>query len=113
MTKADTQTIAHLAAILAERALPARAAALAMQLYEIGSKLSRLAVKECNDPSWSDRDTERRYKLAAMAQEALRSAGFPVRVAANGDPRGHGLHIFFDPPRGNTWGGDEAGFGIG
>lgn len=48
-------------------------------------------------------------KIEAKAEAIAKKYGATVR---GGDPRGYVLHIHKPGLRGNTWGGDESGFGI-
>lgn len=46
------------------------------------------------------------------ARAAKIAAKYGAKINAQGDPRGYCLYIVRDGLRGNTWGGDEHGFGV-
>lgn len=109
--------IATLAAMLAIRC-PARGhdriAADALKLARYGSAALTNATALCNVPNYQARYDKKRDSIRGHAN-AL-AAGYALRVELTGDPRGYCLRLFSNsaalPLAGNTWGGDESGFGV-
>jgi hypothetical protein len=104
---------AHLAQIDAESpGKETRAAHLiardAEALASIARTLHRLAEQDCNTGLNAAQD-RMRDRLAKNAAEIAQRYGLTART--HGDPRGFGLYLRGLP--GNTWGGDESGFGVG
>lgn len=54
--------------------------------------------------------TQYENKMGAAAATLLKRYGLWVKIG--GDPRGFCFYLFGDGLRGNTWGGDEHGFGL-
>jgi hypothetical protein len=83
-------------------------------LGAIGKRCNNLAVALCN--GWIEQDVfdRRKEKLQAKANDVLKpynvQPGKHIFAKAGGDPRGFAFHIHGLP--GNTWGGDESGFGV-
>ena len=119
MSKQDIETVvqlaAHLSRITAKQmpelpgSFAARAARVAaMQLQKLGRRAHRLAERDCNGTlTEAQHEQELERILSAVAVQLK-----PYALSANitGDPRGYCLKIMGLP--GNTWGGDESGFGI-
>lgn len=123
----DPKNVTILAAHLAARGvLPHHAARCAEQMERHGEALSHIAVRRCNEgdlPALMRRETTIRGLAAAdfaqmqmwthdlMKPRAYTKSGIgKLEIQFGGDPRGHVLRIIGLP--GNTWGGDESGFGL-
>ena len=110
--------LAHLSAILAFRCNhknPAWVASDALLLCRIGATAARLATALCNGQIEQDEFDRKKSRLLPRLTEA--AARYDVRFEIGGDPRGYVLRMFAKDGRsqklrGNTWGGDEAGYGI-
>ena len=112
--------IAELAAVLAERAAVtgkfnrAWIAGDTLLIARIAVAANTKACALCNgdiEQDKFDKAKERLYKhLEPLA------AQYAVRFEIGGDPRGYVLKMFANdgtaPISGNTWGGDESGYGI-
>lgn len=72
---------------------------------------NRLAEAECNREITS-REIRRRQSIQAKIIEILKPYIGDGRVRFSGDPRGYTVKVQFPDGRGNTWGGDEEGWGI-
>lgn len=68
----------------------------------------------CNGWRQQEAHDKKRASIEAKANEI--AGHYWLRAKAGGDPRGFCLHLFSTnkkrPLGGNTWGGDEAGWGI-
>lgn len=84
------------------------------ELFALGRRAAALALKQCNDPRWSDKDEKAQTRCEKRANEIVEPYG--LRAEVQGDPRGYCLKLFSTdkrkPLRGNTFGGDESGYGI-
>lgn len=113
MSKADIENVCTLAAHLVMHPHTpgnypnaAKATHDAMRLQRLGLRALRRAEKWCNVPDYEPEPEGER--IAKLAAEILAPYGLTAQVT--GDPRGYCLKIMGLP--GNTWGGDESGFGI-
>ncbi len=110
--------LAELAALLATRAptvAPSRIAADAMKLARYGASQLTNASNLCNVPDYQARYDRKRDNIKKHAQDV--AGAYSLRVELSGDPRGfclklHGMGGNSVPVRGNTWGGDESGYGV-
>ena len=110
--------LAHLAAVLAFRCNhknPAWVEADALLLCRIGATASRIATALCNGEIQQDQFAAKKARLLPRLAEA--ASRYDVRFEIGGDPRGYVLRMFpadgrSAKLRGNTWGGDESGYGI-
>jgi hypothetical protein len=114
MTRKD---LAHLVATLAPRAPHLNAgqvSAYALKLARIASSATRHSTNLCNIPNYQAIWDRKKVSLRKQAAEI--AAEFRCSASVGGDPRGATVHLFADKgsPRlpGNTFGGDEAGYGI-
>ena len=109
MTNDEAESTARLAVMLARRE-PKRAEHLvsgdAMAFHRLAVGLRSLAVAACNADLTSGQEI-RQDGLHRRAEDLAKSYGLTVR---EGDPRGYVLHLVGLP--GNTWGGDESGWGV-
>lgn len=112
-----TPDIAILSATLAHRAPHIAAhisAHTAAAIATAGKRAASLATRYCNGTIRPDEYEKRHATIAANASALLEPYG--LSATATGDPRGHCLHLFAlpgaAPLRGNTWGGDESGYGV-
>jgi hypothetical protein len=108
--------LAELSAMLALRApqiSPAATAEAALKLCRFASAAETNATNLCNVPNYQERYDRKKESIRKHAQNI---AGlYECRVEVSGDPRGcclklHGMGKKL--VRGNTWGGDESGYGI-
>ena len=86
-------------------------------LGKIGAHAHRHAEKMCSDESYYNRMTGEDGDLWIKTNfaENVRAilARYPgMRAAFHGDPRGYVLYLHHRAIPGNTWGGDEHGYGI-
>lgn len=80
-------------------------------------KLDRLAVALCNGDVDPDSYDAAKARAVARVQRALDGLAEwtdrRVTIAeVGGDPRGHTLKLRLPSGKGNTWGGDECGWGV-
>lgn len=86
------------------------------KLGTIGKRAHRHAERMCSEEGYYNAHTDEDGndtlddKLEAQAQKIASKYGLQARTA--GDPRGFVLYVTGKGIRGNTWGGDEHGFGI-
>lgn len=122
-----TQTISErdeFVAVLA-RELPDMAAhhvaELAGFLVAASRKMDRLAVALCNgdidQEPFSKRADRLREKIDAKFAEFgkleyLKDKMPAIQFQLGGDPRGYTLKLHLPSKRHNTWGGEEAGYGV-
>lgn len=117
MSKADienvTQLAAHLGAITARSHFAPQctrgAAYAAMKLQRLGRRAIRNAERYCTIPNYEPYYNAECARILKAAAEILDKYDLVPKLS--GEPRGYCLKIKGLP--GNTWGGDEAGFGIG
>jgi hypothetical protein len=121
-TMKDPMNQTVLAALLAQRGVhPQHAAVFSERLQVTATRLKRLAVRECNEGS-STRIISAIDRLRVNARAELKKFAEwnePTRarpcfrglaLAFGGDPRGYVVHM--RGLKGNTWGGDDQGFGL-
>ena len=106
---------AELAALLGERnpGSPACNASNALIMCRIASAAQRIAVDLCNGDIEQHQFEKR--KTALLHRLSAFEAPYKIRFEIGGDPRGYVTRISStskQPIRGNTWGGDEEGYGI-
>lgn len=116
----DMKTTSHnaeISAMLAARlpGLPAKFhAANAANLAVLGARANRNAENYCNIPDYGERFEREARRILARAAAIVSAYGLSVKHT--GDPRGYCLRLFSAdsgrPLKGNTWGGDDEGFGI-
>lgn len=118
-TKADRDNRTRLALELARLCPGISATQIARDvetLANIGARLHRHEERMCSYEDYynshtaedgSDPTAERLEKKAAAI-----AAKFGATITARGDPRGYCLYVHKAGLRGNTWGGNEHGFGI-
>lgn len=111
------QSVATLAVTLSRRAVdksPASIAADAVELRKLSVRIASQAVRYCNGDLESDAWERRGVAAKAKGDAILSAYGLESRIG--GDPRGYTFHLLALPGapaiRGNTWGGDESGYGI-
>lgn len=121
MSKADIENVTALAAHLSltwatrhyfqrPKFMSASTAAQdAMKLQRLGRRATRNAERYCNITDYEPRYNQECTRILKAAAEILDTYDLVPKLS--GDPRGYCLKIKGLP--GNTWGGDEAGFGIG
>lgn len=81
----------------------------AMALQKLGRRANKLAERACSDSSYSEeKQAAEEARIASKVDNILRPYGLTAKISS--DPRGYCLKIQGLP--GNTWGGDEEGFGI-
>ena len=111
--------LAHLTATLARRTdekmhSASMIVADAIKLSRIAATVSRHAVNLCNVPDYQKVWDAKTPGLLLAAFNVALQYGCTAKI--QGDPRGHVLRLFAKPGapelRGNTWGGDEDGYGI-
>ncbi len=80
--------------------------------------VQRLAETECNRPL-TDREERRHVAAESRVRVSLAELsswspdGREVTIAAiNSDPRGYCVKLRLPSGKGNTWGGDECGWGV-
>lgn len=101
---------AWLAAKLAQLSINTHVAALdAGKLKAMARSHRRLMEQACNQ-ELSGRETARVQKLRKTITDI--AADYKITVSFHGDPRGYTVYLHFPDGRGNTWGGDETGWGI-
>ena len=88
----------------------ARAKQHARLLWGLADSLNKLHEVECNN-GLTPKQSAHYETLVRQAEDIAAAYGCTIRVG--GDPRGHAIHVLFPTPTGNTWGGDESGWGIG
>lgn len=100
---------------------PHHVADLAAGLIRYGAKASRDAVKLCNGELDQDEYERARHRTAATIDALLKyfsdleymAGRFPkIGYAIGGDPRGFSLKLRLPSKISNTWGGEEAGYGV-
>ena len=117
--KADQINRMHLVAELA-RLCPdvpnAHIVADVNTLGSIGARLKRHEERMCSYEDYynrhisADGETDKTAeRLEARAAKIAAKYGATIK---SGDPRGYVLHIHRAGLRGNTWGGDEHGYGL-
>ena len=79
-------------------------------LWRMANRLNRLNETDCN-VGLTDRQQVQWRDIAIAAHKIADTYGCTIRI--DGDPRGYAIHVLFPTPAGNTWGGDESGWGIG
>lgn len=82
----------------------------AAKLKSMARGVHRLDEAAC-ERELSEREETRRGKLLGLIRELVAAYGI-TRVDHNGDPRGYAVYLHFPGGRGNSWGGDERGWGI-
>ena len=82
---------------------PAAVAMACADLWGIARTLGVLAVKQCNDPGYGDKDARRVVALEGRAAELCARMGFDVLCNA-GDPRGAAVLVLFPSGITNDWG---------
>lgn len=119
MSKQDQENRANLVAQIARLRPDAKAHEIAADvtaLARIGTRAARHAARMCSEEGYynahvdEDGNDTLDDKLEAKAQKIAEKYGLTARTA--GDPRGYVLYLTGPGLRGNTWGGDEHGFGI-
>lgn len=114
----DPTNVTMLAALLAARGIkPLHATAFSEELHGIAKRLSSLAVADSNyglTQRQESRVRNLREQASGLVDEYARwnEGKFDgLALSFGGDPRGYVVHVRGLP--GNTWGGDESGFGVG
>jgi hypothetical protein len=109
--------VAELSAMLALRApkvSPSATAEAALKLCRFAAAAETNAVNLCNVPNYQARHDRKRDSIVKHAAPV--AAIYGLSVQCGGDPRGYCLKLFAmpgkPPVRGNTWGGDEDGYGV-
>lgn len=104
----------ELAVILTRRNPKANVVRDTMLLCRLGSMATTTATNLCNVKNYQ----ETYEKRVASLLRRLKAIGetYQVHFAVGGDPRGYALKMFAVDGTaslpGNTWGGDESGYGI-
>lgn len=109
---------AELAAMLALRCMAAKAphqiAADALMLSRLASAAESNALALCNGDRQQDAYDRKKESIERRANAI--AAGYWLRAKCGGDPRGYCLRLYSTnakrPLRGNTWGGDQEGYGV-
>ena len=116
MSKADIENVTQLTAHLAMHPHTpgnypnaGKASADAMRLQRLGRRANRNAERYCTITDYEPAYNAECARILKAAAEILDKYDLVPKLS--GDPRGYCLKIKGLP--GNTWGGDEAGFGIG
>jgi hypothetical protein len=111
-TDKDMVEFGRLVAFLAARDVKAGVACGAvndaMTLVKMTRGIVRHAENECNREV-TPREIAADAKRCAAVEALAASYGLTVRY---GDPRGYVVHLVGPGVRGNTWGGDESGYGV-
>lgn len=108
--------VAELAALLAGRRAvnnPHWTAEDTLTICRIATTAQRIAVALCNGDIEQDRFDATKSRLLKKLEPLV--APYGVRFEIGGDPRGPVLRMHSatkQPLKGNTWGGDEEGYGI-
>jgi len=93
---------------------PHHIAATVATLSRAAARATSMATAYCNGHLDGDAYERRAAALKTRTDKTLAPYGLTCRTT--GDPRGYCLHIHAAPGaapvRGNTWGGDEDGYGI-
>lgn len=120
ITKDDRETRAQLAAQLARLYPDVSHWQIARDvdaLGRLGRRAHRHAERMCSDEGYYNANTDENgvdvkdaRAEARAAQIAARYPGMKIRL--EGDPRGYVLYVTAPGLLGNTWGGDEHGFGV-
>lgn len=91
----------------------------AEELMRLARRHGKLAERECNghqtwDGNWDEaaakRDELAGERLEARITKLCERMGCGVKFG--GDPRGYTVLLILPSGRGNTWGGDEHGWGV-
>lgn len=85
------------------------AEALESSLYRLALKAERNAESLCNVTDYTDKLEQLHTSLNALAKRHC----IDLRAKIGGDPRGYCLKLILPDGTYNTWGGPEAGYGIG
>lgn len=83
-------------------------AADVLKFRRMASTAESLAMKQCNSADWNEADVAKRDRLRERGNELAKAYGLTVKVG--GDPRGFTFKLIGLP--GNSWGGDEEGYGL-
>lgn len=89
---------------------PSMLALDAAKLKSMARAVGRLDEAQCNR-DLTEREETRRAKLLEAIRALAAEYGI-TRVEHNSDPRGYAVYLHFPDGRGNSWGGDERGWGI-
>ena len=85
-----------------------------LTLSRIAATATRHATNLCNVPNYQPIWDKKKRGLLIRANAVVRPYGCTAEIG--GDPRGCCLKLFAEPEtpelRGNTWGGNESGYGI-
>ena len=115
MTRHDLAALAAILALRAPRGTASqRIAADALKLCRLAKAAESNALALCN--GWRNQDAYDRKREILTKSAASVVTPYRLAVRLTGDPRGFCLHLFSTNPNrplpGNTWGGDEAGYGL-
>ncbi len=112
--------IAELAVLLARRSKLSKCISAngiandALALIRLGSQATTAATNLCNVANYQN--TFEKRKASILARLAPFERAYNVTFEVGGDPRGCVLKMHAvkgsKPLAGNTWGGDESGYGI-
>lgn len=86
------------------------------QLGNLGARINRHCEKMCSYEWYytqhSDENGEDKTLPKLEAKAAKLASQIGCEIDCNGDPRGYCLYLKRPGLRGNTWGGDEHGWGL-
>jgi len=86
------------------------------RLGDLGARIHRHEERMCSYESYYNQHTDQNgedmtgAKLEVKAEKLAAQIG--CQVICRGDPRGYCLYVKRDGLRGNTWGGDDQGWGL-
>lgn len=109
MTKKQKEAREQNLKVLARNYPTADAWKLQNDLYRLSIACEQNAINLCNVQDWQDTREQLRDKLASIAKKH----GVNIMADVTGDPRGYCLKLHLPDGSYNTWGGKEAGYGIG
>jgi hypothetical protein len=78
----------------------------AVTLIKLGRRAERDAERVCNEEGYESKDEQIEKRARAIAEK------YGLTADTQGDPRGYCLRLHGAGLRGNSWGGDEAGYGV-
>lgn len=114
---AKIENAIRLTLLLKSRLFDAPASQLIVDVESLGKLASRAtsrAIANCN--GWIDTERLERQTSAIEKRADVILLPYGLRSRTTGDPRGFCLRLHALPcspsVRGNTWGGDEGGYGI-
>lgn len=109
MNKDQKEARARNVEVLARNFPAVDAAKLQNDLYRLALSCEANAIDLCGTPGHVDKRDDLRARAAALFERYKIDCGIEV----TGDPRGYCLKLHLPDGSYNTWGGKEAGYGIG